>query len=263
MAHNERMSSYRAMAEFYDAEYDADPQTADDAAFLIGQLPKKSQRILELGVGTGRLAIPLAQAGHKVTGVDNAADVLAVAKRKRDAVGLSDAQLNLRRSSIERLSLGQTFDHAVIVFNTFLLFTTLPQQMKVLSAIRNHLSPGGSLWIDIFNPDLSILAEPEIVDMQPLTFFVDSLGLTVSKTTSVRRMQSQVQEVTFHYQWFEPDGTHKQEHVSFELTWMMPRELLLLLDSAGFRTRLMCGDYDGSVVLPDSPRLIVRATRED
>ena len=62
-----------------------------------GQLPARRQTVLELAVGTGRAAIPIAQAGHRVVGVDYAADMLAIARRKRDAVGLTERRTVARR----------------------------------------------------------------------------------------------------------------------------------------------------------------------
>jgi ubiquinone/menaquinone biosynthesis C-methylase UbiE len=84
---------YRAIAEYYDAENANHRVLEEDVPFFLGQLPKRCQRILELAVGTGRAAIPLAQAGHAVVGIDYAPDMLDIAWRKRDAVGLTEKQL--------------------------------------------------------------------------------------------------------------------------------------------------------------------------
>src|ERR1700722_4192904 len=70
--------SYRAIAEYYDAENEHHRVLEEDVPFFLGQLPKRKQEILELAVGTARAAIPLAQAGHSVVGVDYAADMLRI-----------------------------------------------------------------------------------------------------------------------------------------------------------------------------------------
>src|ERR1700712_4968013 len=97
---------YRAIAEYYDAEYAELEMLRHDVPFFLGQLPKRRQTILELAVGTGRAAIPIAQAGHRVVGVDYAPDLLAIARRKRDVVGLKDRELELRQGDVRRLKLG-------------------------------------------------------------------------------------------------------------------------------------------------------------
>src|SRR3954451_711149 len=85
------MKRYRAIAEYYDAENARHAMLEHDVPFFLGQLPKtRSQSILELAAGTGRAAIPLAQAGHRVVAVDYADDMLAIARRKRDAVGVTE-----------------------------------------------------------------------------------------------------------------------------------------------------------------------------
>src|SRR5437763_1838120 len=82
-----RMSRYRAIADYYDAEYADHPMLDRDVPFFLGHLPRKSQRVLELACGTARAAIPIAQAGHRVVGVDYAPEMLEIARHKRDAVG--------------------------------------------------------------------------------------------------------------------------------------------------------------------------------
>src|SRR5881227_3501310 len=126
------MSTYHAIAEYYDAEYQAREMLAQDVPFFLGQLPKRRQSVLELAAGTARAAIPIAQAGHRVVGVDYDARMLAIAKRKRDVVGLTDSQLKLLRQNVLRLDLGQKFDWICIFFNTLLNFTTLEQQDRLL-----------------------------------------------------------------------------------------------------------------------------------
>src|SRR3954469_3156498 len=86
---------YRAIAEYYDAENADHPVLEQDVPFFMGQLPMRRQSILELAVGTGRAAIPLAQGGHRVVGVDYDDKMLDIGRRKRDAVGLSERQLSL------------------------------------------------------------------------------------------------------------------------------------------------------------------------
>jgi ubiquinone/menaquinone biosynthesis C-methylase UbiE len=85
------VKSYRAIAEYYDAENENHAVLREDVPFFLGQLPRRRrQSVLELAAGTARAAIPIAQAGHGVVGVDYAADMLDIARRKRDAVGLTD-----------------------------------------------------------------------------------------------------------------------------------------------------------------------------
>ncbi len=132
---------YRAIADYYDAENERLTWLGRDVPFFLRQLPKSSQEVLELATGTGRAAIPIAQAGHRVVGVDYAQDMLDLARRKRDAVGLTDREFSLLHGDAMELDLGRRFDWVAIFFNTFLGFTTLAQQDAVLQVARRHLKP--------------------------------------------------------------------------------------------------------------------------
>src|SRR5947207_2407170 len=251
------MSTYHAIAEYYDAEYQSRDMLAQDVPFFLGHLPKKRQSILELAVGTARAAIPIAQAGHRVIGVDYDARMLAIAQRKRDAVGLSEKQLKLTRQDVLRLDLRQRFDWICIFFNTLVNFTTLEQQDRLLEGVRKHLKRTGHFWIDIFNPDLNLLARPRTANLDPVLFYVPQLDRTVSRHTEIRPDPvNQRQHVIFHYRWFDRAGHERKEKVEFDLTFLFPRELRLLVERNGMRIESIYGNYDGSKLTNDSPRII-------
>lgn len=248
---------YRAIAEYYDAECEAIPWLQHDVPFLLKHLPGKSVDVLELACGTGRVAIPLAQAGHRVVGVDYASDMLAIAKRKRDASGLSEKQLKLVEQDVLNLDLKQKFDFVAILFNGFLAFATLAEQDRLLQKIRAHLKPRGKFWLDIFQPNLAILATYRSRNHAPTIFHVPSLNRTVFLVVDVERDPAkQLQLITFRYKWFDEKGRERKAQTKFTLTFIMPRELQLLLERNGFETEQLWGDYDGSELDADSPRMI-------
>ena len=250
---------YFELAEFYDAEYANYRMLEEDIPFFLGQLPRRRQRILELAVGTGRAAIPLAQAGHRVVGIDYAADMLEIGRRKQSGVGLSQKQLSLVEADATTFDLGEKFDWVCVFFNSFLIFTTIAQQDAVLQRVRSHLRPRGRFWIDIFNPDLKMLAEPHQVDLDPTLFWTPQFERTALKTTEIQASATpQVQHVTFHYKWFGEHGEERRETTKFDITWMFPRELQLLVERNGLRVEAIWGNYDGSALSPQSPRIIAR-----
>lgn len=254
---------YRAISEYYDAEYADLAMLQYDVPFFLGQLPKRRQSVLELAVGTGRAAIPIAQAGHRVVGVDYAADLLAIAQRKRDHVGLKPSELELRRGDVRRLKLGRTFDWVCIFFNTFLAFPSLDEQDKVLQIVRRHLKPRGRFWLDIFQPDLRLLLGEHRAGLDARVFYVPQFDRTVFLTTEIRRdLARQVQDVTFHYRWFDEFGREHKEKNTFEMTWLFPRELMLLLERNGLRIEQLWGNYDGSELTSRSPRIIARCVKQ-
>ncbi len=256
---------YRAIAHYYDAEYANNPVLDNDVPFLFDHLPRKRQRVLELCCGTARASIPLAQAGHQVVGVDYDADLLKLAIEKRDGVGIPESSLQLIRGDVLKgAKLDQKpFDFAFLIFNTLLNFTSLDEQDRVLQFAHAHLRPGGRFWVDVFYPDLAILANPHHAHYDSTTFYVPSLGRAVHRTTEIARSRkiSQVQEVTFHYRWADDLGDIHHEKIDFDMTWMFPRELELLLDRNGFAVERLYGNYDGSAASAESPRIIAMAKK--
>jgi SAM-dependent methyltransferase len=252
---------YRHVAEYYDAEYVGSKMLEQDVPFFLGQLPKRRQSILELAVGTGRAAIPVAQAGHQVVGVDYAKDMLEMARRKRDGVGIPERDLRLVFGDVTKIRLERTFDWVCIFFNTFLAFTTLEEQDQLLQTVAKHLKRQGRFWIDIFLPDLSLLVEPRMEGLEPKSFHVPRYGRTIAMTTSLRRVDSQVRHVTFNYTWFDEFGRRHKEKTEFDITFMFPRELRILLERNGFKIERMWGNYDGSAITQSSPRIIARCCR--
>jgi ubiquinone/menaquinone biosynthesis C-methylase UbiE len=256
-------ASYRAIAAYYDAEYESNHLLDHDTPFMLSHMPKRAARVLELCCGTARAAIPVAEAGHRVVGVDYDAALLAIARRKRDMSGISESRLSLVRQNVLKLKLDERFDWAFLLFNTLLNFTTLADQDRLVSRVAAHLKPGGRFWVDLFHPDLSILAEAHHAHYDSATFYVHELDRSVHRTTEIRRSdtRSQVQQLTFHYAWADAGGDVHHEKIEFELTWMFPRELVLLLERHGFVVEALYGDYDASPITPDSPRIIALAKK--
>lgn len=262
----DRPRSYRAIAEYYDPEFAHLDYLGRDVPMLLERIGAKPRRVLELAVGTARAAIPLAQAGHTVVGVDYDPDILAIARRKRDFVGLSADQLDLVAADAKKFRRGgKSFDWCVILFNSLMAFTTIADLDAVLQTAHKHLKRAGKFFADIYNPDFSLLAEGESYGLDPVTFHVPTLdsetgGRVVSRTTDLSDVAPQVRRVTFNYRWFK-DGEEQREELSFDLAWMLPREMTLLLERNGFSSPTFFGDYDQSAFTLRSPRIIVEARR--
>jgi SAM-dependent methyltransferase len=251
--------SYRAIADYYDAEYASNPILAREVPFFLQHLPKNRRlRVLELACGTARAAIPIAQAGHRVTGIDYARNMLHLARRKRDSVGLGDRELELVQADVLKLELGEKFDWICIFFNTLLSFTRLKELDQLMQNVRRHLRPRtGRFWFDIFQPNLVLLSKPHWEQLEPIVFYVPHLDRSVSRETEVHGdPANQVQHVTYHYRWHDQEGKQLHQTVKFDLTWLFPRELQLLLERNGLALQKLYGDYDGNPLDCNSERMI-------
>lgn len=258
---------YDDLAELYDAENEHHAMLQEDVPFFLGQMPRRPrgrQSVLELACGTGRAAIPIAQAGHRVVGIDFDPAMITIARRKAEFVGLTKRELDLRVGNALKLDLGRRFDWVCILFNTFLAFSTLQQQDACLEVVKRHLKPNGRFFMDILQPNVALMGQEKSRDLDPQLFYAPTLGSNVLKTIDVERDPSrQLERVTFRYRWHDRNGRPrpKQRVMKFDMTFLFPRELKLLLERHGLSIEAMWGNYDGSALDADSPRMIVRARR--
>lgn len=126
---------------------------ASAVAFLGGRA--EGRRILELGVGTGRLALPLAARGFAVTGIDTSGAML---DRLRAAD--PDGAVQTHEASMSDFDLDGGFDLAFAACSTFYFLRTAQQQRSCLDLVSRHLRPGGRLVLEAFVPKPDFIASP-------------------------------------------------------------------------------------------------------
>lgn len=146
----------KPFAENYANQYDRlyrDKDYAAECDFLethFAQAASPVRRILDLGCGTGGHALPLAQRGLHVTGVDLSAGMLACARDKAHKLGVAD-RIALHHSTIQDFDCGQTFDAVTCLFAVLSYLTTNGDLLAGLQAARRHLAPGGLFIFDFWH----------------------------------------------------------------------------------------------------------------
>ncbi|MFD3550391.1 class I SAM-dependent methyltransferase [Streptomyces sp. NPDC058655] len=134
------------LASVYDQMYPIEFDTAQAVDF-ISELAPPQGRVLELGVGNGRIALPLAARGFQVHGIDGSEAMLAELGA-RDPQGCVTTMLG----DFTEVGTGVTFDVATLVLNTFFVAITKDQQLECLRLVREQLSPGGKFTLEAFDP---------------------------------------------------------------------------------------------------------------
>ncbi|MDX1520928.1 MAG: class I SAM-dependent methyltransferase, partial [Anaerolineae bacterium] len=146
------------VAKYYDLLYG---HLEDDLSMWLALTEAVNGPILEMGCGTGRVLLPLAQAGHTITGLDLSADALETARAKVEAAGIKE-QVRLVQADMRYCGLQSNyFEFAFIPLNTLMHCHTIEEQTGTLAAIHSSLQPGGRLVIDLFHPDPALLAEAD------------------------------------------------------------------------------------------------------
>ncbi|MGL5114073.1 MAG: class I SAM-dependent methyltransferase [Beijerinckiaceae bacterium] len=132
-----------ASTAFYDLVTEADKSIAGDIDVYAGLVPLGGT-VLELGAGTGRIALSLAQRGFWVTGLDIAPAMLAKAKVKRAGLCTEVAErVKFVKADMTAFNLGRTFDAVICTFYTMAHLPPGPRWERTFKAISRHLAPGG------------------------------------------------------------------------------------------------------------------------
>jgi SAM-dependent methyltransferase len=143
-----RVSAYDAIAELYD------PWSAgvvEDISFYVDEAVAAGGPVVELGVGTGRIAIPTAMAGVDVIGVDSSEGMLAVCSERGREAGVA-ARLDLRLGDLRRPPVTERVPLVTCPFRAYLHLGTDAERLAALRAARALLLPGGRLVFDVFAP---------------------------------------------------------------------------------------------------------------
>lgn len=248
-------SIYDAWAGVYDSVYS---YVRDDIPFYVEEALAAGGPVLELGCGTGRVTIPIADAGVDITGVESSNAMLDVARRKAAALS-EDSRPRLVAGDMRELSLGgQQFYLVIIPFRGFLALMTVEDQMSALSSISSHLAPGGKLIFDVFVPDLDMLVQAgdtsyhfrDVVDAETgrrLVLWHQSAYDNHAQIIDARIIVEELDEV----------GTvEKRYYRDFQLRYSHRWELQHLLTTCGYAVDDLYGDFERTPFDEDSMDIV-------
>jgi SAM-dependent methyltransferase len=142
------MSSYDSIAELYDPW---SRSVTEDVEFYVAEARKAGGPIVELGVGTGRIAVPTAKAGVAVIGVDSSEGMLAVCRARAEEAGVA-ALLDLRLGDLRRPPVTETVGLVTCPFRALLHLESDEERLDTLRSVRALLAPGGRFVFDVFTP---------------------------------------------------------------------------------------------------------------
>ena len=177
--------------------------------------------------------------------------MLAIARRKLDAVGLSERELSVVPGDILTLNLRRRFDWVCIFFNTFLGFTTLEDQDRAAHSRQTPPEARRPALARHLQPRPGLLAQDVITGLDPCVFYVPRYDRTVFMTTEVRRdKRPQVQRITFRYRWFDRHGVEQRPAGRIRTDLPLPPRTAAAAGAQRPANRHLWGNYDGSDVTP-------------
>jgi len=216
------MALYDEIARFYDPW---SRSVTEDVGFYVDEALASGGPVVELAVGTGRIAVPIAQAGIDVIGVDSSPEMLAVARSAAVAAGVGD-RVELRLGDLREPPVPERVPLVICPFRSLLHMETEAEKLRALRAAHAVVEPGGRFVFDVFAPsredieethDLWLEREPGIFERAVWDEGTRTLSLSV---------RSDATEATF--------GLH----------WLSAPEWLRLLAEEGFEVEALYGWFD-------------------
>ena len=151
------MSDYDPIAQLYDPW---SASVVEDISFYVDEALASGGPVVELGVGTGRVAIPTALAGIDVIGVDSSEGMLAVCAERAREAGVAE-RLDLRQGDLRSPPVTERVQLVTCPFRAFLHLASDDERLQALAAVRRLLEPGGRFVFDVFEPSPEDIAETD------------------------------------------------------------------------------------------------------
>lgn len=211
-------------AEDYDALHD--PGTTESAVVLISELAGEG-RILELAIGTGRVALPLAAKGHRIEGIEGSSEMVAKLQEKPGGTNIPVAIGDMADVDVEG-----PFDHIFLIYNTLFNLPDQDAQVRCFENVGKRLKPGGSFLIEAFVPDFSSFQDDQRVRTMRLdmnSVWIEAIAHDrVNQKTEAQRLR------------ITQDG---MKLVPLPMRYAYPPELDLMARLAGLTLENRWGDW--------------------
>ncbi len=252
------MVDYVDFAEYYDFDH----AIALDVGFYLDFARRCGSPILELACGTGRLIVPLAEAGFEVYGVDLSDNMLAVCRRKVNEKHLAD-RVHLTLANMASFDLPRKgFALAYVALRSFMHLLTQDDQLSCLQSVYQHLRPGGYFIVDILAPDFEILAQkPDGPFVVRREFNLPNGHHAVRKDRLVEHdIVHQIRRFEFKFEEFDAAGALERDRlIPLHTRYTFRCELQLLLERVGLAIVDIFRDYEKNAY--DGTGEIIAVTR--
>ena len=198
----------------------------EDVQFYVDEAVGSGGPVVELAVGTGRIAVPVAKAGIRVIGVDESAEMLAVARAHAEREGVS-ALVDLRRGDLREPPVAERVPLVTIPFRSLLHMADEQEKLRALRAAAGVLARGGRLIFDVFAPSVEDIEETDGIWLEREPGIFERADWDPRARTLVLSVRGGAQAATF------------------ELHWLSAPEWLALIERAGLEAEDLYGWFDG------------------
>jgi len=245
---------------YYDQAY---RQRRHDVRYYTDLAVEAGGPVLELGAGTGRVALAIARAGIDVVGIEPMAPMLEQARRRKERLPLAARQrLELRQADLEHVRLRRKFPLVIAPFNVWMHLYTREQVERGFATVRHHLARGGRFAFDILLPDPACLARDPFKAYRggKIPHPRDGIGYRYSEYFKYDPA-TQIETVVMDFE--HPDDSRRSFCTPLTQRQFFPAEIEGLLHYNGFVVESHTADFDGSPidVSTESQVIIARVRR--
>jgi SAM-dependent methyltransferase len=216
------VSSYDAIAELYDPW---SASVVEDVGFYLEEARRSGGPVVELGVGTGRIAVPLRADGIRVIGVDSSRGMLDVCARR---AALAGVELDLRVGDLRDPPVSEQVPLVICPFRSLLHMHTDEDRRSVLDSVRRILLPGGRFVFDVFAPGAKDIADTHERWLERDPGIFERASWNEQERTLTLSVRGDSGETTM------------------ALAWLSPDEWRALLEQAGLEVEACYGWFDRS-----------------
>jgi len=222
-----------------------------DVGFYVEEARKSGSPVLELGCGTGRILIPVAEAGLEIVGLDRAPSMLAMAREKVARLPTDTRRrIQLVQGDMREFDLDRKFTLAMIPYRAFLHMLTVEDQRRALRCVWDHLVDGGRLVLNNFDPRLETIVAHR-----------GSLGSALKLDSEFVHPETGHRVLVWDTRQYEPEEQLVRQYFVFEelneeghvvakrfnplvLRYLFRYEMQHLLELCGFEVEALYGDFD-------------------
>ncbi|MBN1901735.1 methyltransferase domain-containing protein [Candidatus Sumerlaeota bacterium] len=235
--------SYVDYSEYYDFAH----FQKDDIPFFLDYARECGSPLLELACGTGRLIVPIAEAGYNITGIDLSAKMLSICRERVNRLGLSD-RVSLVEANMTNFDLPEKqFALAYVPLRSFTHLFTQKDQLSCLHTTFAHLRPGGLFIVVVFALNFSVLAKDSEDSFRVLREFDLPDGNHVVQSQRFAKHDRAKQILYFEFKFEEKDRNGlmvRERTVPMDMRYTLRYELQLLMERAGFEVVDVFQDYE-------------------
>jgi SAM-dependent methyltransferase len=229
--------------------YDLNPNAPNDVPFYKGKIPSPAAPVLELGCGTGRVLLPLAESCGYMHGIDSSAAMLALCREKLHQAGIPSNRAQVEVGDITNFDLGRRFDLIIAPYRVFQNLETATQVDGLFRCVRKHLSPAGTCILNVFKPNRApeALRRDWCTEDERLAWEISIEGTRIVCHERSPRMDPDnlVLYPELIYRRYEEEVLTGEAVLKIAMRCYYPEEFEKIIRSHGFRIVARWGGYAG------------------